>query len=276
LSEFHEADPLDDIARRVAEAYRWHRRLGHGGVQSSHAHVVFNPACPSLWDANHVDAVTARSVAEIDGVLAAMEAHLGHTPWRVAHTDGFTPDSFLARLALEGYAERPATIQMVLDGDLADTGCDITLAAVEDAAGWAMLRGLMAEDVAEGRKTGDLALSEALSEALAADMVAAARTKAPHVGYHLVLEEGRAVAYGARAVAPGRVGLIEDLFTRPAFRRPGIATALIAAFVAQLRREGCEIVFLGALATEAPKALYARLGFRPVGLARTWVKPVPE
>jgi len=40
--------------------------------------------------------------------------------------------------------------------------------------------------------------------------------------------------------------------------------------------QGCETLFLGALADEQAKRLYARLGFRPVGLARTWVKAPPK
>jgi len=44
---------------------------------------------------------------------------------------------------------------------------------------------------------------------------------------------------------------------------------MIAAFVEEL---GCGAVFLGALAQERPKRLYARLGFAPVALARVWVK----
>jgi len=39
-----------------------------------------------------------------------MDEHLGHTPWRVVHTDCFTPDRFLARLALDDFKERPVTI----------------------------------------------------------------------------------------------------------------------------------------------------------------------
>ena len=34
-------------------------------------------------------------------------------------------------------------------------------------------------------------------------------------------------------------------------------------------------VCLGALASEQPKHLYARLGFRPLTLARAWVRELP-
>src|SRR3546814_7309331 len=55
-----------------------------------------------------------------------MDDHLAHTPWRVVHTDPFTPEAFSARLALDGYAEQPAVIQMVLSRQLqAVPGSDI-------------------------------------------------------------------------------------------------------------------------------------------------------
>ena len=68
--------------------------------------------------------------------------------------------------------------------------------------------------------------------------------------------------------------MIEDLFTTPWARRRGIATGMIAAFVDRLRAAGCHTVFLGALAGDRPKRLYARLGFRPITLTRMWVAPV--
>ena len=60
---------------------------------------------------------------EIDAVFRA-------TSWRVIHTDGFTPDAFLARLALNDFEERPVTIQMALQGELTDRGAPIELRPV--------------------------------------------------------------------------------------------------------------------------------------------------
>ena len=86
--------------------------------------------------------------------------------------------------------------------------------------------------------------------------------------------DGQPVAYGAVAVAPGGVGMVEDVFTLPERRGRGVASAMIAAFVEDARRRGCDTVFIGALADEAAKRLYRRLGFAPVALARSWVKDV--
>lgn len=261
----------NDLARRIAEAYRWQRGLGNSAVAAPHCHIVANPARPEIWDANHADAVTAQSPDEIDAVFAAMDRHLGHTRWRVVHTDCFTPDGFLARLAFEDFAERPVTIQMAQQGDLADRGVPIALRAVTDEADWAALHRLVRADHIEGFRVGDLNLSPEISAAMVADY----RAKSGPCHFHLALSAGEPVAYGAYAAAPQRVGMIEDLFTLPSARRRGIATAMIAAFTDRLRSAGCRTVFLGALAAERPKRLYARLGFHPVMLTRNWVRELP-
>jgi len=259
---------MTEIARMIADAYRWQRRLGHASFKAPCCHIVSNPAFPDVWDANHADAVTAMSEAEIDGVFTAMDHHLGHSRWRVVHTDGFTPDAFLARLALEDYQERPVTIQMALEGPLTDRGSRIDLRPVSSDADWEELHRLVALDYAEGRKSGDLKVSSDFVRSA----VDAYRSKGAAYTFHLAVLDGGVVAYGAYASAPNGVGMIEDLFTLASARRMGVATAMIAAFADRLRDAGSHTIFLGALASEAPKRLYARLGFRPVGLARAWVR----
>src|SRR3546814_7642764 len=87
--------------RRLIEAYRWQRGLGHDIIATPYGRIVTNLAHPTVWDANHADAVTAEQPEEIAALLASMDDHLAHTPWRVVHTDPFTPEAFSARLALE-------------------------------------------------------------------------------------------------------------------------------------------------------------------------------
>jgi GNAT superfamily N-acetyltransferase len=256
-----------DMARSIAEAYRWQRRLGHRQIVASHCQIVADPAHPNVWDSNHTDDVTAQTAAEIDAVFAAMDRHLAHTPWRVIHTDCFTPDVFLARLALDDFEARPVTIQMALQGDLAERGPVIELRRIAGDADWDALLRLVLADHAEGRRT-----NQDLSFETSAGMVAGYRAKSCAYHFHMAIRDGHPVAYGAYAATPNGAGMIEDLFTLPSARRGGIATAMIAAFTDRLRAAGCHTVFLGALASEHPKHLYARLGFRPVTLAGAWVR----
>jgi hypothetical protein len=60
-------------------------------------------------------------------VLAAMDEHLAHSDWRVVHTDCFTPDRFLARLAYLGFEERPVVVQMTCDALKPTGGAPIDL-----------------------------------------------------------------------------------------------------------------------------------------------------
>jgi GNAT superfamily N-acetyltransferase len=260
-----------DLARTIAEAYRWQRRLGHLQIATSHCQIVADPEHPNVWDSNHADEVTAQTSAEIQQVFAAMDRHLAHTPWRVIHTDCFTPDMFLARLALDDFEARPLTIQMALEGDLAERGPAIALRPVTSDADWEALLRLVLADHAEGRRT-----NQELTFETSAGMVAGYRAKSDAYHFHLAVQDGCPVAYGAYAPTPNGAGMIEDLFTLPSARRGGIATAMIAAFTDRLRAAGCHTVFLGALASEHPKHLYARLGFRPVTLARAWVRRTQE
>jgi hypothetical protein len=157
-----------DLTRTIAEAYRWQRRLKNTRIAAAHCHVVTDPAHPDVWDSNHADDVTAQTESEFDSVFAAMEEHLGHTPWRVIHTESFTPDAFLARLALDDFEERPVTIQMALQGDLADSGAPIDLRPVTGNVDWDALLQLVLADHAEGRRTNDLDLSPEFSPAVVA------------------------------------------------------------------------------------------------------------
>src|SRR3546814_27535 len=230
--------------RRLIEAYRWQRGLGHDIIATPYGRIVTNLAHPTVWDANHADAVTAEQPEEIAALLASMDDHLAHTPWRVVHTDPFTPEAFSARLALDGYAEQPAVIQMVLSRQLqAVPGSDIT--PIETEADWRALAALVRRDHEEGARTGGAILSAKLTD----EIVAGYRAKDGPYRFLLASIGGIPVAYGACAAAPSGAGMIEDLFTLPAYRQRGIASALIAHFSGQLvaqrseeRRVGKECV----------------------------------
>lgn len=64
----------------------------------------------------------------------------------------------------------------------------------------------------------------------------------------------------------GGSGEILNLAVEPAFRRRGIARALLEAGLAALRRRGAGEVFLEVrVSNAAAQALYRQAGFRPVG-----------
>ncbi len=66
--------------------------------------------------------------------------------------------------------------------------------------------------------------------------------------------------------------------TAPAYRRQGVARALLQYAFASMAREGCETVFLEVRSrNDAALALYRRLGFERVGLRRDFYqKPADD
>ena len=149
---------MDDDRRLIADAYRWQRRLGHRTIETRYCGIVADLARPDLWDANHADNVTAEDDAAIDAVLAALDENLGHSDWRVVHSDCFTPERFLARLAYLGFEERPVVVQMACDRLKPTGGADIDIVEVREQADWDALANLVLADVEEGNRTGHLDL----------------------------------------------------------------------------------------------------------------------
>lgn len=257
-------------AKQIVEAYHWQRALGHEVIQTPYGSIIADRTQPDVWDANHVSAVTAEGPDEIDDLLTDMDQYLSHTRWRVVHTDPYTPDTFIARLALDGYVEQPPTIQMILERRLLPAH-EAEIAPVETETDWQALAALVRHDHEEGARTGGMILLPDVTTGI----IASYRAKNGSYRFHLARIDGEPVAYGALAAAPSGAGIIEDLFTLPAYRQRGIASAMIARFAAALNERGCTGVFIGAVVGEQARHLYAKLGFRPVMVTRCWVRRTP-
>lgn len=259
---------LTDL-RAIAETYRWHRGLGHDARNLSHARIVVDQLHPNVWDANHADGISAETEREIGAVLEALDVHLVHSDWRVIHTDPFTPEPFIARIAHDGFEERPAIIQMALSSRVhAAAATDLRL--VESDDDWSTLAELVMQDHGEGLRTGGATISREVTDGI----VAGYRAKSSACRFYIATLDGGPVGYGSFAAGPSGAGIIEDLFTLPSHRGRGVASGTIASFADRLRGMGCYTIFLGAIVGEQARHLYAKLGFQPVMLTRTWVKRV--
>lgn len=58
----------------------------------------------------------------------------------------------------------------------------------------------------------------------------------------------------------------------PAARQRGVATALVAHSALDAQRRGAATCFLAARADDTPKEMYARVGFRAVGVTRNLLR----
>lgn len=89
-------------------------------------------------------------------------------------------------------------------------------------------------------------------------------------GFGVVGAEGRIVASGIALPYPSGLGWIGMVIVHGPYRRRGLATRLIEHTVAELRELGL-VPFLDA--TPAGRAVYERMGFRPVDALTRWRGP---
>lgn len=87
--------------------------------------------------------------------------------------------------------------------------------------------------------------------------------------YLCAMRGGEVVGFLCTWVSPAGTGVIEDVYVRPASRGVGVATALLHAAVAQLRRSGAGRITIAAEIGDTPARRYARLGFRPHHVVRS-------
>ena len=71
----------------------------------------------------------------------------------------------------------------------------------------------------------------------------------------------------------GAIAQIEDVNTLQEFRNRGLARAVVARAIDEALAAGAELVFIQALSEDWPRALYAKLGFVPIGHVWWFVRP---
>jgi GNAT superfamily N-acetyltransferase len=257
-----------DLLRRVFDARAAYNELGNTVVEEPRARFVRNADTPQVHDANLVSWVRAEADDEIDGVLARADEVYAELHHRKVMIDPDTPPAFEARLVLEGY-EPHAHVELVLEGEVRALPSPGDLRLVESDADWRSLTALWQldheEEVAKGQH-------DPWGPGVTEQMVAAKRVKAPDLRFWLARVDDTDAAFFSSWPGPEGVGIVEDLFTRPEFRRRGTATALIAHSVADARERGAGPVAISARVNDSPKYMYVALGFRPSCISRSYLK----
>lgn len=92
----------------------------------------------------------------------------------------------------------------------------------------------------------------------------AAASRARGLRWLAGLADGRLVSF-CRLYESSELAQVEDVGTLPAFRRRGVASAVVLAAVGEALAAGRELVFLLAEERDWPRRLYARLGFVTIG-----------
>jgi GNAT superfamily N-acetyltransferase len=257
-----------DLVERVCAAYSRQRALGHQSACDALCRVVSDERHPQLWAANHVSAVRARTHAEIAEVMHRAELAFAHCEHRLFVVDPLTPAPFVAALAQDDYNELTPTILLALEGQLRRAPRELDIRPVTSEDDWASIERLVAEDHSSAVRSQGRALPPEVTRA----MVASYRSKVPDCQFFVARIGRLDCAYGAGVWCGDGIAVIEDLFTLPAYRRRGVATALIARAIAHVQARGASTVLIGAHATERPKRLYAALGFVPLCLTREYIR----
>jgi GNAT superfamily N-acetyltransferase len=239
-----------ELVRRACETYEAYFALGNECASEPQLRFVRNCEARSVYDANHVAAVTAATPAEIERALARSAEIFDEFDHLCFHVGPFTPPAFEARLCLDGY-EEDATLQMLLEGELQAEVRSVEIRPASSDADWEVIR---------------------RSEELAEAMTRVRRAKQPALRFWIAHQDGADCGYFSSLPGENGVGMVEDLFTHPGFRRRGIATALVARAVEDARERGAGPVLIGARADDTPKELYARLGFRPLCITRSYLE----
>ncbi len=261
---------ISDLVGRVSRAYNFHGSLGQVTLAGPHCTMIRDRAHPDVWMANVVYGVTAETAAHRAQLFEAVEDVFAGYTFRHFSIDPLAPPSFAAALALNGYDEQTATLQQVLTGALRGRFPDVALSPVRSDADWEVLHRLVRLDHEEGQRTKGYPMDENVTRGI----VDAYRKKEGACQFFLATVDGTPCAYGSGVLCPEEVGMVEDLFTLPDFRRRGVASAIIKHCVDHVRDQGAGPVFIGAHANDAPKLLYHRLGFEPLCLTRTFFKEV--
>lgn len=229
-----------------------------------------NRALPRIRDANHVTLVHAAGAEDTKALVDAAEATYAGLPNSCFYVHSGEAVEVEAELLMRGY--RFATfMSMLLEGELVCSPPDRELRRIETAADWAEYERLVAQNWREGlERTG-----HQYDPTIVAEVMTQAHLKADGgVRYWLAGIDGTACGFLQTYHDGAGMGIVEDVYTDPAYRHQGLASALMRASVDDLRADGAALVLLAVDPSDSPRHMYAAMGFRPLSVWRPFSRPL--
>lgn len=258
-----------ELSRRACATDAAMMALGNETIPLDGGVCVRNREAPLVRDANHIAHARCESPEAVERLLRQMDREMDGAPHRGFRLDPWAPQFLEARLALEHY-QRNEGLLMVLEGELLADARDAAIREATSDDDWAAIAAL---DVLHWAEEAEQT-PRGLPPALGAEYGRVKRGRCPEFRYWLAEVDGAPRAYFSSWAGVDGVGIIEDLFTHPGYRRMGLATALIVRAVADARERGAGPVVIPADPADWPKRLYAAMGFTPLVLLRSYWKNV--
>ena len=242
------------------------RELLAGAAQRSEPHplglLLFDDARPRVWVHNQLH-VTGPA-GDIDDLVRILDEHYGQLP----HRRVVVEDEVEGERLEEGFRARGWMVDdhvyMALR-EPRDRDPDASLAVEADAE---RHRAIERETLGEEQFARDPEVHATLIDARAAR-----RELADESRFVVGVVDGRPVG-NTVVYRVGDIAQIEDVATLTAFRRRGVARAMVSLAIDLA--ENADLTFIVADEHDWPKELYAKLGFRPIGRIRAFTRVGPE
>ena len=259
-----------DLMRRVCETSNAYLALGNESWRAHGATFIRNRETPRRYDSNTVGLVRAENKEEVEALIGEIERAFEGFGHRMVSSDALTPRAFETRLAMEdGYRTEQNMIH-ALEGELRVAPREVEIREVISEEDWAAYRQL---DEMWWRESGEgEELFGPYDAGLHDELLASKRAKNPMARSWFAMADGAPRAFLSSWPGENGVGMVEDLFCHPQYRRRGLGTALLAHCVTDARERGAGPVLITSGVGDTPKHMYAAMGFRPLYVMRTWTK----
>ena len=258
---------LDLIARACETTAGW-LALGNERFEAHGATFIRNRSTTRRQDVNTVILIRSEDDSDIEALIKRVEVEYTGLNHRRFEVDPLTPPQFAARLAFEDGYKVNELLTLVLEGELQAAPVQQDIREVVNEQDWAAYNRL---DEMWWRESSTDYFGP-YDPDLHAELSRSFRIKHPPARSWLAWVDGGARSYLSSWPGENGVGMVEDLYTEPEYRRRGLATALIARCVADARARGAGPVIIIADPKDTPKQMYRALGFRPLFLHRDYLK----
>lgn len=248
----------------VAFLRRFAQRTAAVVHELPHGAGLFNPAIAHAWDFNVVwlDRIPlSLDAAALEAEVERLHAQAGVWHRKIVVADPTPPPALAAGLAARGYAHGRHVLMVQHRPPDRPPRHEVWELAARDAARFTERQ---------------LRRAEGLSAPAVAHLVEAKRVVARAGARFFGIRRRRAVVSACDLYLGDGIGQIESVVTDPGYRNRGFARAVVLEAAAQARRAGATLVFLQAEEDDWPKALYAKLGFDPVGTISLFTRTPPR